>query len=149
MMLSDLQADLNASLKAGKSSRVATLRLLMSAVRNAAIAKYGASWETSFNEADIADAVKKQIKTHKESIEAFTAAGRTELADKEQEELAVLQEFAPKELTDEELRTILLPITASGEANFGLLMKQAMAAVSGKADGARVSALVKQLMSSK
>lgn len=149
MTLSDLQTDLNASLKGGKASRVATLRLLISAVRNAAIAKYGASWETSLTPADIEDVVKKQIKTHKESIDAFTAAGRGELAAKEQEELNVLSEFAPKEMSDDELEAILRPIAASGEANFGLMMKSAMAAVAGKADGARVSSALKRLTSSK
>lgn len=146
MNVSDLQTDLNASLKAGKSVRVATLRLVISAVRNAAIAKYGAAWETSITDADLADTVKKQIKTHKESILAFSNAGRKELADKEQGELSVLEEFAPKEISDEELKAILAPIAATGEANFGLLMKQAMAAVQGKADGGRVSAILKNLL---
>ena len=79
-------------------------------------------------EADITDVVKKQIKTHKESIEAFQKANRTDLVSKEQAELDVLEEFAPKEISDEELKTILAPVAASGEQNFGLLMKQAMAA---------------------
>jgi len=149
MTLSDLQTDLNSSLKAGKTARVETLRFLISAIRNAAIAKYGAAWETSVTDADVVDAVKKQIKTHKESIEAFANAGRQELAAKEKEELAVLSEFAPKEMSDEELQAILAPIAASGEQNFGLLMKSAMVAVAGKADGARVSTALRQLMSSK
>jgi uncharacterized protein len=149
MSLNELQEDLNTSLKAGKSSRVATLRLVISAVRNAAIGKYGASWETSLTDADIMDVIKKQVKTHKESIEAFEKAGRAELAQKEQEELAVLEEFAPKEMSDEELKTILSPVAQTGEQNFGLLMKSAMAAVAGRADGGRVVAMLKQLTSSK
>jgi len=149
MLLDQLQEDLNVSLKAGKASRVGTLRFLISAVRNAAIAKYGAQWETSLKDADIVDVVKKQVKTHKESILAFQQAGRAELATKEQEELVVLEEFAPKEMTDEELKTILAPVAATGEPNFGLLMKNAMSAVAGRADGGRVSAILKQLTSSK
>jgi uncharacterized protein len=149
MLLTQLQEDLNSSLKAGKSSRVGTLRFLISAVRNAAIAKYGAEWETLLKDADIVDVAKKQVKTHKESIAAFELAGRAELATKEQEELSVLEEFAPKEMSDEELKTILAPIAKTGEQNFGLLMKNAMAAVAGRADGGRVSAILKQLTSSK
>ena len=149
MSLSSLQSDLNASLKAGKAVRVGTLRLLISAARNAAIAKYGNAWETSLTEADITDVVKKQIKTHRESIEAFATAGRQELVDKEKGELDVLEEFGPKELSDVELKALLAPVVATGEQSFGLLMKAAMIAVRGKADGGRVSSILKQLLSSK
>ena len=149
MNLIQLQSDLNASLKAGKSVRVATIRLLISAVRNAAIDTYGAQWETKLTDADVIDVVKKQVKTHKESIEAFGKAGRSELVAKEQGELTVLEEFAPKEMSDEELKKLLAPVVASGEQNFGLLMKNAMGELKGKADGGRVSAILKQMMSSK
>lgn len=149
MNLTQLQEDLNASLKAGKAARVGTLRFLISAVRNSAIAKYGAAWESSVTDPDVMDVVKKQIKTHKESIEAFEAAGRGELAAKEKEELDILSEFAPKELSDEELSALLSPVAKSGQQNFGLLMKQAMAQVAGRADGGRVSSILRQLMSSK
>ena len=149
MDLNSLQQDLNESLKRGDSLRVATLRMFVSAVRNGAIQKYGAAWETSVTEADIVDTAKKQVKTHKESIDAFTKAGRPELAEKESEEMLILEEFAPKELTDEALRQLLVPIAATGEKNFGLLMKAAMAAVKGQADGSRVSAILKELTSSK
>lgn len=149
MNLNDLQSDLNASLKSGKEVRVATIRLLVSAVRNAAIAKYGAEWEKKITDADVLDVVKKQVKTHKESIDAFAKANRRDLVDKEQGELVILEEFAPKDMSDEELKKLLEPVAASGEPNFGLLMKQAMAVVKGQADGGRVAATLKTLMSSK
>jgi len=140
-----LQADLNASLKAGKAERVEAIRFLIAGIRNSVTNKYGAEWEKKMTDADILDTVKKQIKTHNESIEAFTKANRTELVEKEKGQLAVLTEFAPKEMSDEDLKKILEPIAASGEPNFGLLMKQAMAAVKDQADGGRVSAMLKQL----
>ncbi len=145
MLLDQLQNDVHASLKSGKAVRVATIRLLISAVRNAAIAKYENAWEKSLTDADIVDVVKKQVKTHKESIEAFKNAGRQELVDKESGELAVLEEFAPKELSDDELKSLLAPVVASGEKDFGLRMKSAMAAVGGKADGGRVASLLKHM----
>lgn len=149
MNLSDLQMDLNTSLKAGNAVRVGTLRLFVSAVKNAAIALYGAEWETSLKESDIIDVAKKQVKTHKESILAFEQAKRDDLVKKEAAELAVLEEFAPKEMSDEELKALLAPIAGVDEKNFGLLMKTAMAAVQGKADGGRVSQMLRQLVSSK
>lgn len=146
MNLNDLQIDLNTSLKTGKTLRVGTIRFLMSAVRNFAIAKYGNAWETSLADADVVEVVKKQIKTHKESISAFENANRQELAQKEKEELLILEEFAPKEMSDEELKKILEPIARAGEKNFGLLMKQALAAVAGQADGGRVASMLKQMI---
>src|SRR3989344_3077674 len=163
MTLSDLQQDLNNSLKAHQTDRVETLRFLIAAVRNAAIAKYGSEADTKLTEADILDVVKKQVKTHRESIEAFVSAGRSELAAKEKAQLAVLTEFVPKEISDEELKKLLEPVVASsgrdpsaspstlssgpkgsGQA-FGLLMKSAMVAVGGKADGEGLGAMLNKL----
>lgn len=104
MGLADLQTDCMASLKSGKSVRVETLRFLIAAVRNAGIAKYGSELEQKLTEADILDVIKKQVKTHRESIDAFTKAGRLELAQKETAQLDVLLEFLPKEMSDEEWR---------------------------------------------
>ena len=146
MLLDDLKKDSMDSLKRGEKTRVDTLRYLISAIRNLAIAKYGAEGEGKITDADVLDIVKKQVKTHKESVEAFEKAYRNELAQKEKDELAVLVAFLPKEISDEELKAMLSPIAASGETNFGLLMKQAMAAADGKADGGRVSKILNQLL---
>ncbi len=146
MLFDTFTADLTASMKSGDKVRVETLRMLISAIRNSAIAKYGNEAQTKLTDADVLDVVKKQVKSRKESIEAFTAAGRTELADKEKAEMAVLEAFLPKQMSDEDIRTLLTPIAASGEKNMGLLMKQAMAAVAGQADGKRVSEILKSLL---
>lgn len=146
MLLDEIKTSITTALKAGESCRVDTLRFLLSAARYSAIAKYGAKGEEGMTDADVLDVIKKQAKTHKESIEAFTKAGRTELAAKESEELSILESYLPKQLTDDELRKLLEPVAASGEANFGLLMGRAMAAVSGQADGGRVSSILKQMI---
>ncbi len=146
MLLDQLKSDLIASLKSGKTDRVETLRYLLAAVRNAAIAKYGAAGESALKDEDILDVVKKQAKTHRESIEAFEKGGRKDLVDREKAQLTILEEFLPKQMSDEALTTLLQPIVATGEQNFGKLMGQAMAAVKGQADGGRVSALLKQLL---
>lgn len=146
MLLDSIKTDIQESLKKGNTLRLETLRFLLSHVRNAAINKYGPKAETSVTDQDVLDVVKKQVKTRKESIDAFTKGGRIDLAAKEKAELDILQAFLPQELTDEELKTILLPVVSTGEKNFGLLMKQAMAKVSGRADGGRVSAVLKELM---
>lgn len=149
MLRDTIQQDINNSMKAGDKDRVETLRYLLSAVRNAAIAKYGAEADTKLTDADVLDVVKKQVKTHKESVEAFQKAGRKDLVDKESVQLVILEELAPKELSDEDLKKLLAPVVSSGEPNFGKLMKAAMIAVGGQADGGRIAAILKQLVSSK
>ena len=145
MLLDQIKSDIPASLKKGDAVRVETLRFLLAAIRNAAIAKYGNKGEEAMTHADVLDVIKKQAKTHKESIEAYQHAQRNDLVEKEQAELVILNSFLPKELTDEEIKALLAPIVSTGEKNFGLLMKQAMAAVKGQVDGNRVSQLLKQL----
>lgn len=146
MLLDDLRTELSASMKARDTVRVETLRFLLAAVRNEAIAKYQVKGEDAMKDEDVLDVIKKQVKTHRESVEAFAAAGRKELADAEKAQLAILESYLPAQASDEELKNLLAPVVASGEQNFGLLMKQAMAAVGQKADGGRVAALLKEMI---
>jgi uncharacterized protein YqeY len=145
MLLSQIKSSIIESVKGHDSPRAETLRFLLSAIRNAGIDKYAPKGEEAMTDEDILEVIKKQVKTHKESIEAFSGAGRTELAEKEKVELAILVAYLPKEMSDQDLTAMLTPIARSGEKNFGLLMKQAMALVGGKADGSRVSAILKKL----
>ena len=145
MLMQDLQQSMIDGMKRHDQNAVDTLRFLISAVKNAAITKYGAEAETKLTEADVLDVVKKQVKTHKESVEAFEKAGRKELADKEKAQLAILETYLPKQISDDELKKILEPVAKAG-GDFGPMMGKAMKAVAGKADGSRVSAILKSLV---
>jgi uncharacterized protein len=147
MLLDSIKIDIQESLKKGDKVRVETLRFLLAAIRNLAIAKYGNKGEAGVTDTDVLDVVKKQAKTHKESIVAYQNGNRNDLVVKEQDQLTILLTFLPKELSDDEIRVKLEPLVAGGEKNFGMLMKQAMAAVEGQAEGGRVSAILKQLLS--
>lgn len=147
MLTRELRQSLTTALKAKDRRRVDTLRFLLAAVQNTAIAKYGAKGEEGLTDADVLEVIKKQAKTHKESIDAYTKAGRTELAAKEQEELTILEAYLPKQLTDEEIKELLAPIVSAGESDFGKCMGRAMATVKGQADGGRVSSILKQMLS--
>ncbi len=146
MLLDDIKSTLTTSLKSGETRRVDTLRFLLAAIRNAAIATYGAKGEEGLTDADVLDVIRKQVKSHRESIEAFEKAGRAELAAKEKEELVILEAYLPKQLSDEEIKTLLAPIVASGETNFGKLMGLAMNAAKGQADGGRVATILKEML---
>jgi len=145
MLLSKLKQELQNALKRGDMTRRDTLRYLLSAVHNAAIAKYGSDAEKKLTDSDILDVIEKQVKTHRESIEAFEKGGRADLVEKEKAELAVLAAYLPKQLSDDELRALLKPVVAQG-GGFGPMMGRAMAVVKGKADGKRVADVVKRLL---
>lgn len=95
-LLQDIQDQSTAALKGGDRVRVSTLRMLISAVKNAAISKYGADSEKNLTDVDVLETIKKQVKTHRESIEAFTRGGRQDLVDKEKAELLILEAHLSK-----------------------------------------------------
>lgn len=146
MLLDDIKTTITSALKARDSRKVDTLRFLVAAIRNAAIAKYGAQGESGLTDNDILDVIKKQTKTHRESVDVFTKAGRSDLATKESEELAILESYLPKQLTDGEIQALLTPIVSTGQTDFGKLMGLAMASVKGQADGGRVAVILKRLL---
>lgn len=133
------------ALKAGDRVRLGTLRFVLSEIGNAAIDKYAAAGMTSMTDEDVTRVLKQQVKRHRESIGAYQQASRQDLVSKEQTELNILESYLPQELSDEELAALISPIAQSDQTNFGLLMKQAMAAVKGQASAERVSQMLKSL----
>lgn len=139
---SQIQADLVDFLKAKDEIAVSALRLLLSAIHNTQIAK-----GEGLTEEEVVAEIVKDAKRHRESIEAYQAANRDDLVQKETKELAVLEKYLPEQLTQDELLEIVdEEIKALGAVNvkdIGRVMAAVMARVKGKADGAVVSALVK------
>ena len=97
---------------------------------------------------DLVGVLTREVKTRRESIEAFEKGGRQELADKEAAEVAILQEFLPQALTDDELRALVDEAVASTGASsardLGKVMGWLSPRTRGRADGKRVSELVAQ-----
>ncbi|MEK7060881.1 MAG: GatB/YqeY domain-containing protein [Patescibacteria group bacterium] len=154
MLFEQLQKQLIVAMKARNATEVGTIRMLISAAKNVAIDNYGKDADTKLTDADVLEVVKKQVKTHKESIDAFTKAGRVELAQKEKEELDILSHYLPAELSDADLYTIVSRVVLESKGlAFGPLMGKVMAAIknlpaqAGQADGNRVSLILKKLMS--
>ena len=99
---------------------------------------------------DIQKIILKEIKKRQESIEAYRQAGREDLANSEQEELNVLQEYAPKMLSKEEIQEIVKQIIqelGATKNDFGKVMKEAMTRLKGSADGKIVNEVVKEMLS--
>lgn len=141
-----IEKDVIAAMKAKYSVKVSTLRMLKSAVMNHLIRAKKDKAEDS----EVLGIITKQAKQRRESMDSFEKAGRKDLVDKERIELAILETYLPKQLTDDELRVeIQKAIAISGAtspADIGKLMKALMPAIQGKADGKRVQEAVKALL---
>ena len=143
MLIEKIHADLKEAMKSGDSTKVSTLRMLISAIKNREIELR--SLGKVVDDSEILSVIGKQVKQRKESISSFTEAGRTELADKEKAELAVLLSFLPAQLSEEEVREEVKKVISSSEnREFGVLMKPLMATFKGKADGSIVKRILEE-----
>jgi uncharacterized protein YqeY len=128
--------------KAKDAERVAVLRLLKTAIKNRQVELL-----RPLTEAEVLDVVGRQAKQRRESIEQFSAAGRMDLADKEERELAILKDYLPQALSPEELEAAVVKAIAETGAStpkdMGKVMKAVMEAHKGRVDGGTVQALVR------
>ena len=142
-----IQDDLTAAMKARDTARVSALRMLLAAVKNRAVAD-GAGPQGDLDDDVVEAVVASEVKRRREAAKAFRDAGRVESADAEEAEAAVYAAYLPAQLTDDELAEVvdaaIAESGAQGPADMGSAMKAAMAAVAGRADGSRVSAIVKE-----
>ena len=145
MLKTQIEEKMKEALKAGQAERLSALRFLYSSIKNAEIDK-----KREATDEDVIEAVKRQIKQHKESIEAYDKAGRAELKTKEEAELSVLSEFMPEQMSEEELlniaKEVISGLSEMEKSNFGKVMGAVMARVKGKADGNAVSAVVRNVL---
>ncbi|HWJ51371.1 MAG TPA: GatB/YqeY domain-containing protein [Solirubrobacteraceae bacterium] len=136
-ILEQIKTDLHGAMRAGEKDRVGALRLVLSELQKAA--KEGADDELAV--------LRRERKRRLEAAKAYRDAGRDDLADGEEAEGELIGGYLPAELSDEELTAIVEQAVrdsgASSAKEMGAAMKQAMAAVDGRADGKRVSALVR------
>jgi uncharacterized protein len=135
-----VKQDLTTAMKAGEKARVGALRLVLSELQKAA--KEGNDDEQAI--------LRRERKRRLESAAAFRDAGRVELAEGEESEAAVIQGYLPAELGDEELRAIVADAIAETGAStpkdMGGVMKVAVEKAGGRADGKRLSGLVREAL---
>lgn len=145
MLKQQIEQQIKDAMKSGNQMLVDTLRFLLSAVKNEEIAK-----QKEVEDEDVIAVVQKQIKQHRESIEAYQKAGRIELEQKERAELDILNKFLPQQMTEDEVKKIVSEVVSSlsegDRNNFGKLMSAVMPKVKGKTDGTVVAKLVKEVL---
>lgn len=135
-----IQEQLKSAMKGKDEARVATLRMLVSAIKNEEISAL--KREDGLNDEETRAVVARQIKQRRDSIEQFTKGARADLAEKEKAELAILQEFMPAELGEEEIRAVIKEVKESGASALGVIIGQVMGRLKGKADGNLVRKIV-------
>jgi uncharacterized protein YqeY len=150
-VLEQVQSDTTAAMKAGDKQRVGALRLIVSELQKAA--KEGVSRgdpsgaPLEINEIAV---LQRERKRRLEAVEAYREAGREDLAEGEAREAAIIEAYLPAQLSDEELRAIVGDVVAATGASspkeMGQVMSQVMPKVQGRADGKRVSGVVKELL---
>lgn len=147
MLIDQIQSDLKQFQLQRQEAEVSTLRMLLSEIRYAQIGK-----GKELSDADIVAVIQKEVKKRKEAAEGFRQGGRLESAAKEEKESEILQKYLPTQLSDEELTKIvensINDMGAKTVADMGKVIGAVMSKVAGQAEGARVSALVKQKLSS-
>jgi uncharacterized protein len=142
-ILEQIKSDVAGAMRAGEKERVGALRLVLSELQKAA--KEGSGQGLS-PEGELA-VLRRERKRRLESAKAFRDGGREDLADGEESEAELIGSYLPAEISQEELtRIVEQALRASGASSakdMGMAMKSAMAAVDGRADGKRVSELVR------
>ena len=144
-----LRSDLTAAIKARDEVRSSTLRMALTAITNEEVA---GKEQRELTDDDVIGVLSREAKRRREAAAAYDDAKRPELADRERAELAVLAEYLPQPLTDDEIRALvqaaIAETGASGPAGMGQVMKVVTPQTRGRADGGTVSAIVKELLSS-
>lgn len=146
MLKQQIEEQIKNALKGGEELRLSTLRFLLSAIKNDEIAK-----RREVTDEEVISVVRHQVKQRKESIEAFQKGGREELAEKERQELEILNKFLPQQLSEEEVKKMVQETIAelpeSERKNFGKVMGVVMSRIKGQTEGNIVAKVVKEVLS--
>ncbi len=146
MTKSDLQQNLKQSMLAKDELKTSVLRLVLSAINYYEIQKGGAGYEAT--EEDVLQVLQKEAKQRRDSIEQFEKANRTDLVEKEKNELDILQTYLPQLMSEKEIRNLvkqaIIQTKPSSQKDMGKIMAALMPKTKGKADGSLVSKIVKE-----
>ncbi len=142
-----LEEDLKTAMRAGEGLRKSTLRLALAAVRNAEIDQRG-----ELSDAETMRILQKEVKSRRETIAEAEQAGRTELAETTEAEIVILEDYLPQPLSDAAVealaRQAIEEVGAGSPSEIGQVMKVLMPRVQGRAEGAQVSRIVRELLQS-
>lgn len=140
------------AMKAGQKERLGTLRLMLSAIkdRELGIGTGGQTPAGPLTEADVVQVLQKMVKQRRDSIETYKAGGRPELAEQEAREIAVIEEYLPKQMSEADARAAIAAVIketgAAGPKDMGKVMGALKSKFAGQMDFGKASGLVKDLL---
>jgi len=150
MLIDQINQDVKKALIAKESSKVTLLRQLVSSIKNEEISL--SKKEEGLSEDEVIAVLKREQKKRKDSIEQYSSAGRSDLADTEKEELEIIKSYLPEEMSEEavkeEVKKIISDFGDIAPSDFGKVMGRVMSELKGKADGSLVNKIVKSELSS-
>jgi uncharacterized protein YqeY len=150
MIRDDIKTALVAAMKGGDKSSTGTIRLIQSAIKNRDI-ELRTGTAPADDDLMVTEVLQKMIKQRRESVELYRKGNRAELADAEEAEIAVIERFLPKQMSDEEasaeIQAIIAETGASGMKEMGRVMGEVKSRLAGQLDPARASAMVKAALS--
>ena len=142
-----LTDDLKQAMKSGDKVRRSVIRLVMAAIKNTEIAQ-----QATLADADILGVIAKEVRQRHESIDAFRLGDRQDLLAQEEAELAILNEYLPRQMSREEIvaaaRQVIGEVGALGLGDKGKVMPNLIAQLKGRADGREINAVVTELLGS-
>jgi uncharacterized protein len=144
-VIDTLKNDLKVAMKARDKTRVSTLRMIISTAQNEQIAK-----GSELTAEDFVTLLTRQAKQRRESAEQFRAGDREEMAAQEEAELLVIQDYLPKQMSEDEVKALIAELIATtgaeGPRGMGKVMGPLSGKIKGKFDGKRASALVREAL---
>ena len=146
MLAEKVDSDMKDAMREKDSLKLGTLRMLKAAAKNKAIDKK----VQTLGDDDFLEVIQKQVKQRKDSITEFEKAGRKDLVEKESAEMKILEGYLPKQMSPDELKTIvksaIAAVGASSKQDMGKVMKEVMPKVKGRADGKTINQAVMELL---
>lgn len=147
MLRQKLTDDMKSALKAGEKERLGTIRLVISEIKKADVAT---ATSKELDDAGIAALMGKMLKQRRDSVEQFEKGGRQDLAAKEKAEIAVIEAYLPKQMSDDDARAaisaLIKEIGAAGPKDMGKVMGALKTKFAGQMDFAKANGLVKDLL---
>ncbi len=149
MLRDQLATELKEAMKAKRMDRLGTIRLIQAAIKDRDIANRGAGKDEAGDD-EVLQILAKMVKQREESAKIYEENARPELAEKERAEIAVIQEFLPKQLSDDEVRAniaaVIKEVGAEGPKDMGKIMAALKERYAGQMDFAKASGTVKELL---
>jgi uncharacterized protein YqeY len=144
-MQARIEEDLKSAMKAGDKRRVATLRLMLAALKNEKIQA-----QRTLTDEEVESVLRRAVKQRRDSIEQYARGGRQDLVDAETEELAILEGYLPRGLTDAEIESAVRSIVEqkgfTSQKDVGLLMKELIAGYKGRVDGKKAQEIARRIL---